>query len=107
MAYLQKWEQVAFPTILQYHVHDYYQFERLQHIYDNNTFQVIQDQIQYDVIAHPPSVWKKQGGHPKKKQFRKQSKFLDPGDSPTICSLCGKVDTGLSGLLVYHQTQVL
>ena len=32
MAYLQKWEQWAFPTILQYHVHDYYWFERLKQI---------------------------------------------------------------------------
>ena len=31
MAYLWKWEQLAFPTILQYHVHDYYQSKRLQH----------------------------------------------------------------------------
>ena len=90
MAYFQKWEQLVFPTSLQYHVYDYYQFERLQQIYDNNVFPVIQDQIQYDGITHPPSVWKEQAGHPKKKQFRKQSKFLDPGDSPITCSLCGK-----------------
>ena len=31
MAYLWKWEQLVFPTILQYHGHDYYQSKRLQH----------------------------------------------------------------------------
>ena len=89
LAYLQKWEQLPFPTILQYHVHDYYWFNRLQQIYDNNISTLIQDQIHYDGIAHSPSVWKKQAEHQKKKQFRKQSKFLNPGDSPMICSLCG------------------
>ena len=69
---------------LQYHVHHYYWFERLQQIYDNNIFLVIQDQIQYDGITHPPCGWKKQAGHPKKKWFWKQSKFLHPGDSPII-----------------------
>ena len=49
-----------------------------------------QDQIWYDGITHPPRVWKKQAGHPKKKWFREESKFLDPGDSPIICSLHGK-----------------
>ena len=34
MAYLWKWEQLAFPTFLQYHMHNYYQFKRLQQIYD-------------------------------------------------------------------------
>ena len=90
MACSQKWEQLAFPTILQYHVPDYYWFERLQQIYDNNIFPVIQDQIQYNGITHPPNVWKKQAGCPRKKWFRKQSEFLDPGDSPISCSLCGK-----------------
>ena len=56
MASLWKREQLAFPTILQYHVHDYYQFKKLQQIYDNNIFPVIQDQIQYDGKPHPPSV---------------------------------------------------
>ena len=70
-AYLQKWEQLAFLTILQYHVHDYYKFERLQQSYDNNTFPVIQDQIWHNGITHPPSVWKKQPGCTKKKRFRK------------------------------------
>ena len=79
-----------FQQFLQHHVHDYYQFERLQCIYDNNIFPGVHDQIWYDGITQPPSVWKKQAGCPKKKWFRKQSKFLDPGDSPIICSLCGK-----------------
>ena len=70
MAYLWKWEQLAFPTILQYHVHDYYWFKRLQQIYDINIFLVIQDRIEYDGVTPPPSVWKKQAGHPEKKQFR-------------------------------------
>ena len=69
-------------------MHDYYQFERLQQIYDKHIFPVIQDQIWYNGIIHPPHVWKKQAGCPKK-WFRKQSKFLDPGDSPIICILCG------------------
>ena len=43
---------IGIPTILQYHVHDYYQFKRLQQIYDNNIFPVIQDQIQYDGKTH-------------------------------------------------------
>ena len=47
MAYLQKWEQ--FSNI------------------NNNIFPVIQDQIWYNGITHPPSVWKKQAGHPKMK----------------------------------------
>ena len=45
MACFHKWEQLAFPTILQCHVHDHNQFKRLQQIYDNNIFLVIQDQI--------------------------------------------------------------
>ena len=36
--------------------------------YDNNIFPVIQDQIQYDGITH--TLYKIQGGHPKKKWFR-------------------------------------
>ena len=71
MAYLHKWEQLAFITILQHHVHEYYWFERLQQIYDNIIFPFLLDQIQYDGISKPPSVWKKQAGCPKKKWFRK------------------------------------
>ena len=56
MAYLWKWEQLVLPTILQYHVQDYYWSERLQQIYDNNIFPVIQDQIWYDGKTHPPSI---------------------------------------------------
>ena len=71
MAFLWKLEQLAFPTILQYHVHDDYWFERLQQIYDNNIFLTIKDQIWYNGMTHPPSVWKKQAQCPKKKWFRK------------------------------------
>ena len=48
MAYLWKWKQLAFPTALQYLWHDYYWFETLQQIDDNNIFPAIQDQIQYN-----------------------------------------------------------
>ena len=71
MAYLWKWEQLEFPTIFQYHVHDYYQFERLQQIYDSNIFTVIQDQIWYDGKNSSTKCMKKQAGNPKKKWFRK------------------------------------
>ena len=40
MAYFWKWEQLAFPMILQHHVHDYYWLDRLHQIYDNNIFPV-------------------------------------------------------------------
>ena len=92
MACLWKWEQLAFPVILQHHVHDFYQFERLQQVYDNNIFPVIQDQIWYDGITQP-HVWKKQAGHATKKQFRKQSELLIPGFHQLYVVFMGKVDT--------------
>ena len=78
------------PRISQNNVHPWYWYKSLQEIYENSIFPVVQDQMQFDGITKPPVVQERQAEHPKTKRIRNRIRFLDPGDSPIICSLCGK-----------------
>ena len=50
---------MAFPAILEKHVHDYHKNKSMQQIYEYNVFPVVQDQIRYNGQANHPYSWGK------------------------------------------------
>jgi hypothetical protein len=92
-AVYRQWKEKEFIYILQQHlIHPYYScFDSVQIIYKNNIYPACLDSVQYDCEKKPPASCRCQPGQPAQvKRICRQSKFLNPEESPITCSYCGQ-----------------
>ena len=89
MVYFGKWNGFDFEKILRDHVHYYFKYKSMQVLYKPNICPVVTDTVEFDGKTQPP-IEKKAAGRPKKKRFRRRSKYVDSKKSPIKCSVCGE-----------------
>ena len=88
MAYFGKWNGFELDQVLKDHVHYYFRYKSMQTLYTPNICPVVTDTVEFDGKTRPPQE-KNAPGRPKKKRFRRRSRFVDHQKSPIKCSICG------------------
>ena len=84
-----KHRNIRYDTFVKDYMEDVHSVDFLQNLYSQNINPIVTDNIEYDLTSKPnPTV--RMSGRPPVQRIRNRSRYANPDDSPTICSICNR-----------------
>ena len=85
----RKHRNIRYDTFVKDYMEDVHSVDFLQNLYSQNINPIVTDNIEYDLTSKPnPTV--RMSGRPPVQRIRNRSRYANPDDSPTICSICNR-----------------